>query len=89
LHNVRVELTSENDLFFHYTITYLSCLVKYYFRVDEDFFRQIQDQQKLTIEFPELSQVIVKMLNSCIKEPHSFLAVFVMQKDGRATLDFI
>jgi hypothetical protein len=33
--------------------------------------------------------VIVKMLNSCIKEPHSFLAVFVMQRDGRATLDFI
>jgi len=29
------------------------------------------------------------MLNSCIKEPHSFLAVFVMQRDGRATLDFI
>ena len=29
------------------------------------------------------------MMNSCLREPHSFLAVFVMQRDGRATLDFI
>lgn len=29
------------------------------------------------------------MLNNCIKEPHSFLAVFVMQRDGHARLDFI
>ena len=36
-----------------------------------------------------MSQVLIKMLNSCIKEPHSFLAVFIMARDGRATLDFI
>jgi len=29
------------------------------------------------------------MANSCIKEPHSFLAVFVMNRDGSARLDFI
>ena len=29
------------------------------------------------------------MVNSCIKEPHSFLAVFIMNKDGTAKLDFI
>jgi hypothetical protein len=57
--------------------------------IDEDFFKQIQEQQKLTIEFPEIASVVSKMLNSCIKEPHSFLSVFVMQRDGRATLDFI
>ena len=49
----------------------------------------MQEQQKLTIEFPEISNVVSKMLNSCIKEPHSFLSVFVMQRDGRASLDFI
>jgi hypothetical protein len=49
----------------------------------------MQESQKLTIDFPELSQVLMKMLNSCIKEPHSFLAVFVMQRDGNAALDFI
>lgn len=29
------------------------------------------------------------MLYNCLREPQSFLAVFVMNKDGRATLDFI
>mmetsp|Transcript_70276 Transcript_70276/g.219428 ORF Transcript_70276/g.219428 Transcript_70276/m.219428 type:complete len:104 (-) Transcript_70276:180-491(-) len=29
------------------------------------------------------------MLNNCIREPQSYLAVFVMQRDGHARLDFI
>jgi hypothetical protein len=41
------------------------------------------------IEYPDYPNVLVKMLNSCIKEPHSFLAVFIMQRDGTARLDFI
>lgn len=76
--HVRIELTSENDLFFHYTHS-----------VDEAGFRQMQESQKLMIDFPDYCSVVVKMLNNCIKEPHSFLAVFVMQRDGHARLDFI
>mmetsp|Transcript_3906 Transcript_3906/g.3844 ORF Transcript_3906/g.3844 Transcript_3906/m.3844 type:complete len:99 (+) Transcript_3906:357-653(+) len=49
----------------------------------------MSNNQKLTIEFQEFQMILVKMLNSCLKEPHSFLAVFVMQRDGRASLDFI
>mmetsp|Transcript_55458 Transcript_55458/g.159473 ORF Transcript_55458/g.159473 Transcript_55458/m.159473 type:complete len:247 (-) Transcript_55458:74-814(-) len=74
----RIELTSENDLFFHYTHS-----------VDEHGFRDMQEQQKLMIDFPDYVSVVIKMLNSCIKEPHSYLAVFVMQRDGNARLDFI
>ena len=29
------------------------------------------------------------MLNNCIKEPHSHLAVFVIEREGLARLDFI
>eukprot|EP00916_Digyalum_oweni_P014738 GHVL01024131.1.p1 GENE.GHVL01024131.1~~GHVL01024131.1.p1 ORF type:complete len:219 (+),score=29.31 GHVL01024131.1:410-1066(+) len=75
---VRIELTSENDLFFHFSHA-----------VDEKKFRQMKASQKLMIEFSEYSHVVKKMLNSCIKEPQSFLAVFVMHKDGQARLDFI
>mmetsp|Transcript_18741 Transcript_18741/g.30381 ORF Transcript_18741/g.30381 Transcript_18741/m.30381 type:complete len:240 (-) Transcript_18741:32-751(-) len=74
----RIELTSENDLFFHYTHS-----------VDEHGFRAMQENQKLMIDFPDYITVVVKMLNNCIKEPHSYLAVFVMQRDGHARLDFI
>merc|ERR1719491_231389 len=74
----RIELTSENDLFSHYTHS-----------VDEHGFRAMQEHQKLMIDFPDYVSVVIKMLNNCIKEPHSYLAVFVMQRDGHTRLDFI
>lgn len=76
--HVKVELTSENDLFFHYINS-----------LDSNAFRQMQESQKLMIEFSELPTILLRMLNACIKEPHSFLAVFIMHRDGRARLDFI
>ncbi|OEH78130.1 hypothetical protein cyc_05564 [Cyclospora cayetanensis] len=57
---VRIEASSENDLFFHYTHV-----------VDEKAFRQMQQGQKLMIQFSDYSQVLMKMLNSCIREPQS------------------
>ena len=74
----RVELTSENDLFFHYTHT-----------LDGAGFRQVQEAQKLMVEFGEYAQVLIRMLDTCIREPHSHLAVFVMQRGGKGHLDFI
>ncbi len=41
------------------------------------------------IDFQDYTNILVKMVNSCIKEPHSFLAVFIMNRDGSAKLDFI
>ncbi len=76
--NVKVELTSENDMFFHYTHS-----------LTEESFKTVQEDQKLMIEFADYSNILIKMLNSCIKEPHSYLAVFIMQRDGSARLDFI
>jgi len=40
-------------------------------------------------EYIEYPNVLIKMLNNCIKEPHSHLAVFIMQHDGQARLEFI
>ena len=76
--SLRVELASEGDLFFHYMHV-----------CNEDAFMKIQEQQKLMVEFQDYPNVLIRMLNSCIKEPHSHLAVFVMQADGHARLDFI
>lgn len=78
LQNVKIELTSENDLFFHYT-----------HQVDADSYRHMQERQKLMVDFGEYAHVLIKMVNNCIKEPHSFLAVFIMNRDGSAKLDFI
>ncbi|KAI4834722.1 SAS6-like protein [Plasmodium brasilianum] len=75
---VKIELTSETDLFFHFTQT-----------VDENTFETMQDNQKLMINFSEYLEVLIKMCNSCIREPQSFLAVFTIKKDSVAQLDFI
>ena len=76
--HIKLELTSENDLFFHYIHS-----------TQEGSFRSLQESQKLMIDFAEYPSVLIRMLNSCIKEPHSFLAVFIMHRDGNAHLDFI
>ena len=55
---VRVELSSENDLFYHYT-----------HQVDEASFRTIQEDQKLMIDFIDYPSVLVRQFNAAIKEP--------------------
>merc|ERR1712007_137907 len=76
--HIRIEVASENDLFFHYT-----------HNVDEFAFRKMQDGQKLTIDFSDYIAVLIRMLNNCIKHPASYLSVFVMQRDGSAQLNII
>jgi len=57
--------------------------------VDEVGFRMMQEEQKLMVEFEDYSKVLSSMLNSCIKESHTHLAILVMREDGLARLDFI
>ena len=75
---IKIELTSENDLLFYYVHA-----------IDTEIFADMQTSQKLRIDFSEYSSVLMRMLNNCIKEPQSFLAVFIVQRDGQCRLDFI
>ena len=75
---IRIELSCENDLFFHFTAD-----------IDEETFKIMQENQKLTVNFPEFSNLVKKLLNNCIIETQSYIAVFIMQKEGTARLDFI
>ena len=72
------QLTSENDLFFYYL-----------HNLDDEGFKLIQKSQRLTVTYNEYPSVLIRMFNNCIKEPHGHLAVFFMQRDGSARLDFI
>ncbi len=53
-------MTSENDLFFHYSHI-----------LNEERFKVMQEAQKLTIDFGDYPAVLIKMLNSCIKDQHT------------------
>ncbi len=55
---IRIELSCENDLFFHFTND-----------VDEESFKQMQDSQKLCINFKDYANLCKKLFNNCINEP--------------------
>ena len=75
---IRMEMSSEVDLFFHYQ----------HF-VDSRAFSKIQEAQKLMVELSDYPAILVRMLNACIKEPHINLGIFTMLNDAEARLDFI
>lgn len=76
--SVRLEFSSEADLFYHYMHI-----------IDENGYRQVQIAQKLMVEFPDYPNVLIRMLNSCIREPHIHLGIFTMLGESDARLDFI
>jgi len=41
------------------------------------------------IDFAEYANVLCRVLNQAIKDPHTYLAVFVMHREGHARLDII
>lgn len=74
---LRIELSSEADLFFHYQCT-----------IDASAFRSMKDSQKLLIGMQELPNTVVRCLNNCIKEPHAFIAVLILSPSIVASLQF-
>ena len=57
--------------------------------IDEETFKLMQENQKLTASYRELISFLKKLLNNCINDPQTYIAVFIMQKEGSARLDFI
>lgn len=77
--SIRLELTSEADLFFSYVHL-----------INQDVYSAVQEQQRLCVEFADYPNVLIRMLNACIREPHVHLSIFTMVGPGDiATLEFI
>lgn len=53
---MRIEVTTEADIFLHYT-----CIIN-----DQGFLR-LRDDQNLVCEFPEFLLTLLKMFNRCIR----------------------
>lgn len=62
--NVRVQLSSETDLFFHYLH---ECTPKE--------FQEIRDEQELMVEFDDYPGVLAKSLADSVREPHRYVTV--------------
>jgi len=61
---VKVELTSEADLFFHYT-----CMVT------AESFPELRDSQQLNVGFDAFIGLLIRMFNNVHKEPHVYFAI--------------
>lgn len=78
LASMRIEITSESDIFFHYT-----CIIN-----DQGFLR-LRDDEHLVCEFPEFLMTVLKMFNRCVREPGRFIGAFLLGSDGTAQLEFV
>lgn len=67
---IKLELTSESDLFFYFT-----------HRIDYKSFEEIKTAQNLTIDFVQYSETVIKMINSCV-DSSSFSCVFYISGDS-------
>ena len=78
IQELRIELSLEDDLFFH-------------FRHDcnASIFAKVRARLSLLVEFPDYPSLLTKMLENCVKEPHGYLAILIVQEDGNARLRFI
>jgi hypothetical protein len=76
--SVRLEISSEAELFFHYT-----CVI------NAQGFLQLREDQKLTCEFRDFPITLTKMFNQAIREPNTFLVVLLLGRDRNSTLQII
>ncbi|CAL6029128.1 Centriolar_protein SAS N-terminal domain-containing protein [Hexamita inflata] len=70
-------LSSEHDLFFHYT-----CVI------DESNFNELAQEQNLTVNMLDFGAFIVKLLNSALRDPRSFIILMFLSEDGQANVTF-
>ena len=75
---VKLELSWESNLTFHYTNI-----------VDEQKFLDMKKKQNLNIDFPQYCNLLTKICDDCIKTPDTFIGVFTIKKDGISQLQFI
>ena len=75
---VKLELSWESNLTFHYTNI-----------VDEQKFLDMKKKQNLNIDFAQYCNLVTKICDDCIKTPETFIGVFTIRKDGISQLQFI
>ena len=44
----------------------------HWYRIDEEYFCKIKDEQKLNVEFAGFLGLVLKLVNSCQKEPQRY-----------------
>lgn len=75
---VKIELSWEKDILFHYTNI-----------IDEQKFLDIKKEQKFVIDFPQYCNTIQKICDNCIDNTDIYIGEFTIEKNGISELRFI
>ena len=75
--SLRIELSSECDLFFQYTCN-----------INQQGYEDLRQEQDLMCDIKDFAHTLMRMLNKCIKESSSY-ALLILQREGNAVLQFI
>lgn len=75
---IKLELTWEKDLFFHYTNV-----------VKKKDFEDIKNNQNLNIDFTQYGNLIRTLCDNCINLPDTYIGEFIIKKGGISKLQFV
>ena len=73
---VKIEIANDKDLFFYYSS-----------EINPQLFEEIKENQKLTCNFSNFSDILIKYLDFCIKDQKGYLAVFYIKTDKKAKME--
>ena len=76
--NIKIEIANDKDLFFYYSS-----------EINPQLFEQIKKDQKLTCNFTNFSNLLIKYLDFCIKDQKAYLAVFNIKSDKKAKMELL
>ena len=71
-----IEIGCDKDLFFYYKS-----------EINSDLFDTIKENQKLTCNFNEFSDLLINFFDDCIKDMKKFLAVFTVLNGGKGKME--
>ena len=72
----KIEIANDKDLFFYYSS-----------EINPQLFEEIKENQKLTCNVSNFSDILIKYLDFCIKDQKGYLAVFYIKTDKKAKME--
>ncbi|EGR29241.1 hypothetical protein IMG5_160400 [Ichthyophthirius multifiliis] len=78
LQQLKLELSSDNDIFFHFTHL-----------ANENNFKTIKQTQQLNIQFNEYPSICIKCFNKVEKDQNQYSAIFTIMNEGMGRLEIV
>ena len=76
--NIKIELANDKDLLFYYSAD-----------ITTEIFEKLKEEQKLTCDFSNFSDLLIKNFDLCMHNTKSFLAVLNIQKNKNAVMELV